>query len=147
MLELALAFALKFAEYKFIPKERIEATAAAAVRQGEKATNTYLRLPLEKVIQLEMTWSYFESRWNPKAEGKNKDCGVVQVNQWSSGVSCEELKNPDTCFSVWLGMFSTYLEKCGTVSKALGAMSTTGVCGGAPMLVKYRCSFIPGGCD
>jgi hypothetical protein len=82
-----------------------------------------------------------ESGCNPKAQSADgEDCGIVQQRGVARhGKTCEELKaDPALALDLWVSDLMTYEAKCGSLSRALGALYG-GRCGARPMLVRFRC--------
>ena len=72
----------KVAEAKELTEEDYKAMADEAALKWKIATSTLRNM------------AYSESRWNPNAESKTGDCGIVQLNTKYTGVPCEKAKDP-----------------------------------------------------
>lgn len=102
-----------------------------------------------KTVKLEARWALSESSWLSNPHGWNDNgnaCGVMQVQkQHLKEATCEEVRS-----DLFLGFREGHriimegVERCGSVKAALGYYAS-GICGGAPALVRARCSSI-GGC-
>ena len=112
---------------------------AAAVKRGA---------PIEDA-RLAATWAARESGGNPNALSPTGDCGLMQLHGPTlAGHSCADvMRDPVLAVSLWLDALDAQRARCSSTRAALGALSTKGVCGGAPKLVRRRCDLAEVSCS
>lgn len=130
----------------------VVATIAAVEKVGcfpRKETETQDEA-CERTARVALRWQHGESSLLANPKGSNDDgqaCGAMQVNVQHIGFEECRLARKSYRHGVEIGvrMMLAEVARCGGVVAGLGAYSTKGQCGGAPMLIARRCAEA-GGC-
>lgn len=126
---------------ELISAERAEESAAevslAAMLEGQEEDANIAAVFLE-----------LESGGDPSVVGDHgAACSKMQMHpEAREGHPCAELiADSVLAIRIWMRQLRRLRGICGSTERALGALAS-GKCGGAPALVKYRCS-LAGGCE
>ncbi len=145
MFDALMELALGLPNAHYAPRARIEHAMSAIVEVSQE--RDFEPLPLggsreentHGTARLIATWSFFESGWNVGALGDGgQSCGVMQTNRmWTPCARARSSAKEG--YRAGLRVLAYYLNRCGTLARALGGYAT-GECTTGVQLVKRRCA-------